>query len=162
MAGMESLLAEAPPNRCVKQTRPYRNFDIIVLVDDVVPLRDLLGRAGFGLKELWSENTWVVDSFGTEIPTAFILHDADGREVDAHAMRLDDRGNGIRRGHGRGLSSGRNGHNRYPVPDWVPVPSAASGTPAGLPTSISQGADAAQSRVASSKADALTNRWAGL
>ena len=37
--------------------------------------------------------------------------------------------------------------NRYPVPDWVPVPSEASGTPAGLPPSVSEGVDAAQSRL---------------
>jgi hypothetical protein len=37
--------------------------------------------------------------------------------------------------------------NRYPVPEWVPVPSAALGTPAGVSASLSQGADAAESRV---------------
>jgi lincosamide nucleotidyltransferase A/C/D/E len=36
-----------------------------------------------------------MDSLGTEIPTAFVLQDSEGREVDAHAMRLDDQGNGI-------------------------------------------------------------------
>jgi hypothetical protein len=25
----------------------------------------------------------------------FVLQDSEGREVDAHAMRLDDRGNGV-------------------------------------------------------------------
>jgi lincosamide nucleotidyltransferase A/C/D/E len=85
--GIDALLQE--------QTRPHKDLDIIMLVDDVVPMRELLGRAGYGLKELWSENTWVVDSSGTEIPTAFVLHDAEGREVDAHAMHLDDRGNGL-------------------------------------------------------------------
>lgn len=64
-------------------------------MDDVVRLRDLLGRAGYSLKELWPENSWIVDSQGTEIPTAFVLQDAEGREVDAHALRLDERGNGI-------------------------------------------------------------------
>jgi lincosamide nucleotidyltransferase A/C/D/E len=85
--GIDALLQE--------QTRPHKDLDIIMLVDDVVPMRDLLGRAGYGLKELWSENTWVVDSHGTEIPTAFVLHDAEGREVDAHAMHRDEQGNGI-------------------------------------------------------------------
>jgi hypothetical protein len=37
--------------------------------------------------------------------------------------------------------------NRYPVPDWVPVPSGASGTPAGVPASVPQGAHAAEPRV---------------
>jgi len=85
--GIDALLRE--------QTRPHKDLDLIMLVDDVVRMRDLLGRDGYGLKELWSENTWVVDAYGTEIPTAFVLQDSDGREVDVHAMRLDDRGNGI-------------------------------------------------------------------
>jgi lincosamide nucleotidyltransferase A/C/D/E len=85
--GIDALLGE--------HTRPHKDLDIIILVDDVIPMRDLLGRDGFGLKELWSENAWVVDSNGTEIPTAFVLHDAEGREVDAHAMTLDEQGNGL-------------------------------------------------------------------
>ena len=47
------------------------------------------------MKELWSENAWIVDSEGREIPTAFVLHDAEGQEVDAHALTLDVQGNGI-------------------------------------------------------------------
>ena len=93
--GIDALLQE--------QMRPHKDLDIIMLVDDVVRLRDLLARAGYGLKELWSENSWVVDSFGTEIPTAFVLHSSQGREVDAHAMRLDERGNGIPAWAGEGL-----------------------------------------------------------
>jgi lincosamide nucleotidyltransferase A/C/D/E len=85
--GIDALLQE--------QTRPHKDLDILLLVNDVVRMRDLLGQAGYGLKELWSENSWVLDSQGTEIPTAFVLQDAEGREVDAHAIRLDERGNGI-------------------------------------------------------------------
>ena len=85
--GIDALLRE--------QTRPHKDLDLIMLVDDIVRMRDLLGRAGYALKELWSENSWVVDAFGTEIPTAFVLQDAEGREVDVHAMRLDDRGYGV-------------------------------------------------------------------
>jgi lincosamide nucleotidyltransferase A/C/D/E len=85
--GIDALLQE--------QTRPHKDLDILILVDDVVRVRDLLGRAGYGLKELWSENRWGVDSQGIEIPTAFVLQDAEGREVDVHAMRLDNGGNGI-------------------------------------------------------------------
>lgn len=85
--GIDALLQE--------QTRPHKDLDILMLVDDVVRMRELLGGAGYGLKELWSENRWAVDSHGTEIPTAFVLQDPEGREVDAHAMRLDDRANGI-------------------------------------------------------------------
>jgi hypothetical protein len=52
-------------------------------------------RAGYSLKELWSENRWVLDSHGNEVPTAFVLQDSGDREVDVHAMRLDDRGQGV-------------------------------------------------------------------
>jgi lincosamide nucleotidyltransferase A/C/D/E len=76
-------------------TRPHKDLDIIMLADDIVRMRDLLGREGFGLKELWSENSWIVDGNGIEIPTAFVLRDPEGREVDVHAMRLDEQGGGI-------------------------------------------------------------------
>jgi lincosamide nucleotidyltransferase A/C/D/E len=78
-----------------KQTRPHKDLDIIMLVDDVVRMRDLLAQEGYRLKELWSENSWVLDVHGAEIPTAFVLQDAEGREIDAHAMRLDEQGNGV-------------------------------------------------------------------
>jgi lincosamide nucleotidyltransferase A/C/D/E len=85
--GIDALLQE--------QTRPHKDLDVILLLDDIVRMRCLLARDGYGLKELWSENSWVVDSQGTEIPTAFVLQDAEGREVDAHAICLDDLGNGV-------------------------------------------------------------------
>ena len=52
--GIDALLGE--------ETRPHKDLDIITVVDDVVPMRDLLGRDGYTLKELWSENAWAVDS----------------------------------------------------------------------------------------------------
>ena len=85
--GIDALLGE--------QTRPHKDLDVIMLLDDVVRMRELLGRDGYRLKELWSENRWVKDASGAEIATAFVLHDSEGREFDAHAMRLDDRGNGV-------------------------------------------------------------------
>jgi lincosamide nucleotidyltransferase A/C/D/E len=85
--GIDALLRE--------QTRPHKDLDVIMLVDDVVRMRELLGRDGYGLKELWSENRWVVDARGAKTATAFVLQDSEGREIDAHAMRLDDRGNGL-------------------------------------------------------------------
>jgi lincosamide nucleotidyltransferase A/C/D/E len=85
--GIDALLGE--------QTRPHKDLDILMLVDDVASLRDLLARQGYTLKELWSENRWVVDARGTQVPTAFVLHDAAGRELDAHALWLDERGRGI-------------------------------------------------------------------
>ena len=85
--GIDALLRE--------QTRPHKDLDLIMLVDDILRMRDLLGQCGYGMKDLWSENSWVVDARGTEIPTAFVMQDSEGRQVDAHAMRLDDQGNGV-------------------------------------------------------------------
>jgi lincosamide nucleotidyltransferase A/C/D/E len=85
--GIDALLGE--------QTRPHKDIDVIMLLDDVVRMRKLLGRDGYSLKELWSENRWVVDAHGVETATALVLHDSEGREFDMHAMRLDEWGNGI-------------------------------------------------------------------
>jgi lincosamide nucleotidyltransferase A/C/D/E len=85
--GIDALLGE--------QTRPHKDLDVIMLLDDIVRMRELLGSDGYNLKELWSENCWVVDAQGVETATAFVLQDSEGREFDVHAMRLDDRGNGI-------------------------------------------------------------------
>jgi lincosamide nucleotidyltransferase A/C/D/E len=78
-----------------KQTRPHKDLDVITLVDDVAAMREFLGGSGYSLKELWSENRWAVDARGAETATAFVLYDSHGREIDVHAMRLDDRGRGI-------------------------------------------------------------------
>ncbi len=85
--GIDALLGE--------QTRPHKDLDVLMLLDDVVRLRELLGRDGYQLHELWSENQTVVDGHGNKTATAFVLQDADGRQFDAHALRLDENGNGI-------------------------------------------------------------------
>jgi lincosamide nucleotidyltransferase A/C/D/E len=85
--GIDALLGE--------QTRPHKDLDVVMLLDDVLRMCELLGRDGYSMKELWSENRWVKDAHETEIATAFVLHDSSGREFDVHAMRLDDGGNGI-------------------------------------------------------------------
>lgn len=85
--GIDAMLGE--------HTRPHKDLDVIMLVDDVVRLRELLGREGYTLKELWSENRWTLDASGNRIATAFVLRDADGCELDAHAMRYDEQGNGV-------------------------------------------------------------------
>jgi hypothetical protein len=85
--GIDALLGE--------HTRPHKDLDVIMLQDDVVRLLELLGRDGYTLKELWSENRWAFDANGTRIATAFVLRDSDGRELDAHAMRFDEHGNWV-------------------------------------------------------------------
>lgn len=85
--GIDALLQE--------QTRSHKDLDVIVLVDDVARMRELLSRDGYRLKELWPENRWTVDAHGSKVPTAFVVIDPKGREIDADAMRLDERGNGL-------------------------------------------------------------------
>ena len=85
--GIDALLGE--------QTRPHKDLDVIVLLDDVARLVEVLGQDGYDLKELWSENLWVVDGEGVETATAFVVQDSEGRELDVHAMRLDEGGNGV-------------------------------------------------------------------
>lgn len=85
--GIDALLGE--------QSRHHKDLDVILLLDDVQPLFDLLANHGYSLKELWSENLWAIDSRKNKVPTAFVLHDSVGRELDAHAIRVDEAGNGI-------------------------------------------------------------------
>ena len=93
--GIDALLQQ--------QTRPHKDLDVILLLDDVVRMRELLAGDGYALKELWSENCWVVDGHGVETATAFVLQDGEGRELDAHAIQLDNEGNGIPAWEGEGL-----------------------------------------------------------
>jgi len=85
--GIEALLGE--------QTRPHKDLDTFALVDDVNRLCELLSQEGYSLKELWSENRWAVDANGVKTMTGFVLHDSEGRELDVHALRLDEYGIGI-------------------------------------------------------------------
>jgi lincosamide nucleotidyltransferase A/C/D/E len=77
------------------QTRPHKDMDIFVRLEDVQPMRELLSHEGYTMKEIWSENHWKFDAKGAAIATAFVLRGMDGREVDAHALRLDEQGNGL-------------------------------------------------------------------
>jgi len=92
-----------------EQSRPHKDLDLIMLVDDVVRMRELLGRDGYGLIWLWEENRPTVDARGIETATAFILQDAQGREIDVHAMRLDACDNGIPAWEGEGITFSRSG-----------------------------------------------------
>ncbi len=85
--GIDALLRE--------QTRPHKDFDINILLDDAVRMRQLLEARGYSLAYLWEENCPAVDAHGNETPTAFVLRDPEGREVDVHALRLDEQGSGI-------------------------------------------------------------------
>ncbi len=85
--GIDALFGE--------QTRPHKDLDILVLVDDVARLQTLLEQEGLHFAYLWEENRSVKDRQGNATATAFVWQDNVGREIDAHAMGLDDQGNGV-------------------------------------------------------------------
>lgn len=85
--GVDALLRQ--------ETRPHHDLDVLMLVDDVTRLQWLLARHGSRLKEYWEENRWVTDGAGKRIATAFVLWDAQERELDVHALHLDTGRNGI-------------------------------------------------------------------
>jgi len=58
--GIDALLGQ--------QTRPHKDIDLILLMDDVVRMCELLGCDGYSLKELWSENLWAMDEHECLIP----------------------------------------------------------------------------------------------
>lgn len=78
-----------------KQTRPHKDLDVIMFRDDIFQMCDLLSHEGYNKMELWSENLWTIDINGNKIATAFYLKDPEGREFDAHAIILDENGNGV-------------------------------------------------------------------
>jgi lincosamide nucleotidyltransferase A/C/D/E len=85
--GIDALLQE--------ETRPHKDLDFLMLLDDVVPFCRIMTRCRYQMKYLWEENSWATDSSWNRVPTAFVLHDPLGRELDAHALRLDEARNGI-------------------------------------------------------------------
>jgi lincosamide nucleotidyltransferase A/C/D/E len=66
------------------QTRLHADVDIIVRVTDVPLVQTLIEERGFTIKEGMP-------------PNSFVLADDTGLEVDIHAVRFDEEGNGIYR-----------------------------------------------------------------
>ena len=85
--GIDALLGE--------QTRPHKDLDVFLLLDDVVRTTALLESFGYTFAYLWSENRPAIDRQGVETATAFVLQDTEGREIDIHAFAVDEQGNGI-------------------------------------------------------------------
>ncbi len=85
--GIDALFGE--------MSRTHKDLDILVLVDDVARLQSLLEQEGLHFAYLWEENRFVQDRQGNATATAFVGQDDAGREIDAHALWLDDQGNGV-------------------------------------------------------------------
>ena len=94
--GIDALLQE--------QTRPHKDLDAFVAIEDLPTLTAVLSQHGFRLKEIWSENYWRPhnehvqliqrDNHPGEVATAFVLKDPLGRELDFHVMYIDEHGSG--------------------------------------------------------------------
>lgn len=74
--GVDALLGE--------QTREHGDLDVQARVEDVDRLKQILAQQGFAFVDGGSKSN-------------FVLRDGRGREVDVHAIRLDEEGNGIYR-----------------------------------------------------------------
>ncbi|MBV9927576.1 MAG: nucleotidyltransferase family protein [Acidobacteria bacterium] len=67
-----------------RQSRRHQDVDIILPVEDVPKLQTLLGERGFAVSR-------------GKPPDSFVLADGRGLEVDVHAARFDEDGNGVYR-----------------------------------------------------------------
>ena len=85
--GIDALLGE--------QTRPHKDLDVVMLLDDVIRTNAILEGLGYTFAYLWPENRPAIDRQGIETATAYVLQDTDGREIDIHAFVFDEQGNGI-------------------------------------------------------------------
>ena len=87
-----------------RQTRPHKDFDAFVAFEDLPALTGSLSGRGFSLKLIWEENRWTPcpeppplvgrERPAVEAPTAFVLKDGSGREIDFHVVRFDEQGRG--------------------------------------------------------------------
>jgi lincosamide nucleotidyltransferase A/C/D/E len=86
-----------------RQTRPHKDLDIFMLRGDLNRLEQLLGDRGYRRLLVWEENVWIpgVSASGEPLdplvsaegrPSAFVLSDAHGREVDIHVLDVDAQG----------------------------------------------------------------------
>lgn len=72
-----------------QQTRPHKDLDVLVLRQELPQFNQVMAEHGFVRTLLWpNENLWIV-SDGASLPTAFVMTDPGGRELDVHVL---DRG----------------------------------------------------------------------
>lgn len=72
-----------------RQTRTHKDLDILALLGNLPQLQMLFAEQGFILKLVWEENRWVdMDGAPDRLPTAFVVADAQGREIDVHIIDI--------------------------------------------------------------------------
>lgn len=69
------------------ESRPHKDLDLLVALETLPSFRVLYAEQGFTQKWLWEENRWV-EQDGERLPTAFVVADAQGRELDVHVIDL--------------------------------------------------------------------------
>src|SRR5262249_39535961 len=74
------------------QTRPHHDLDVLVDVDDLSRFYRAMETSGFRRAFVWDdENIWLETDDG-RWPSAFVLEDADGRQLDVHVVDVSARG----------------------------------------------------------------------
>jgi lincosamide nucleotidyltransferase A/C/D/E len=100
-----------------RQTRPHKDLDVLVLLDDLSTLDRVLRDHGFSQTLVWEESRSIEQHDGTRSASAFVAADAAGRELDVHLISLDQGGGII-----------QHYDNPWPFPDSID----AIGTIAGV------------------------------
>jgi len=74
-----------------RQTRPHKDLDVLLVSTEHLRAWQLLHRAGFSLDYRWDENREVgcEGAGGTTLPTAYVLSDREGSQIDVHVLGDD-------------------------------------------------------------------------
>ena len=73
-----------------RQTREHKDLDVLLVSCEHRRAWQLLHREGFVLDHRWEENNEVEGGpDGTTMPTAYVLTDREGGQVDIHVLRDD-------------------------------------------------------------------------
>lgn len=70
-----------------RETRLHKDLDLLVAKDNLPMLWTLLGEHGFTLQYMWEENRWLDEETDRQ-PTAFVVADGQGRELDVHVIDI--------------------------------------------------------------------------
>ena len=71
-----------------RQTRPHKDLDLLVALGDLPALWRLFHAHSFSQQWVWEENRWVDGAGGVRWPTAFVVADGQGRELDVHVIDI--------------------------------------------------------------------------
>lgn len=74
-----------------RETRPHKDLDLLVTVDTLPLLWQGFAEHGFTVQYVWEENRWL-DEESERQPTAFVVADDQGREMDIHVIDVEPDG----------------------------------------------------------------------